>query len=502
MDQQMRDIELLERLVQDTPEFRKAKADDRLIRLPTGDGMALVFFGYPVPAVTCAVSVATAIRNDSHLKVRIGLNTGPVFRRTDIKDGSNVAGDGINMAQRVMNCGDAGQILLSKSIAEVISQLTDWAPRLQDLGEREVKHGVRVHLFSLRVDTSSAPVRQEEAPPAAKPQRMEEVRVDVAEAAVPKVIPQVTSPRTFSDEMYQHIATRPEANAHEFEPARLNPRKWLWPALGGAVIVLLLVVFVLHERTGVATRGPTPKIDLPTGLRFVRVPPGHIAVGGTAGAHTPHYPAPRDFQTGGFWMGETEVTVRAYLQFAQTSGRPVPPPPVIAGKVFNANWASTDFPMVMVDWQDASDFCQWEGGRLPTEFEWEYAARGGTTGPAYGPLDRIAWFADTSGPRPIDASYLWTGQSDKIWARYERTIVEQGVTIHPVGQKQANDFGLHDMLGNVAEWTSDSYAPGGTEKVVRGSAWGFVGPLDVAQRDRYVPTMRNGYLGFRCIVLR
>ena len=199
-------------------------------------------------------------------------------------------------------------------------------------------------------------------------------------------------------------------------------------------------------------------------------------------------------------MGETEVTVGAFLKFARVTGRPVPSPPRIAGQVFNENWASADFPMVMVDWRDASDFCQWEGGRLPGEFEWEYAARAGTAGPAYGPLDSIAWFGDNSGPRAVDAASLWTDQARKVWVRYERTIVEQGLTVHAVGQKTANDFGLHDMLGNVVEWTADNYSPNGIEKSVRGGAWGFVGPLRVSQRDRYVPTMRNGYLGFRCVI--
>jgi formylglycine-generating enzyme required for sulfatase activity len=246
--------------------------------------------------------------------------------------------------------------------------------------------------------------------------------------------------------------------------------------------------------------GTAPKTGLPSGLRYVRVPPGHSVVGGTTGANSLHYLPPIDFQTDGFWMGETEVTVRAYLQFARTTGRSVPSPPVIAGKVFNKNWTSTDFPMVMVDWRDASDFCQWDGGRLPSEFEWEYAARGGTSGPAYGPIDDIAWWANNSGPHAIDSGSIWNDQAKKNWARYERMIVEQGVTIHPVGQKAANNFGLRDMLGNVVEWAADSYTPNGAEKVVRGGAWGFIGPQDVAERDRYAPTMRNGYLGFRCVL--
>ena len=150
-DHQKRDIDLLDRLVRETAEFRKGEANDRLIIRPTGDGVALVFFGDPVQAVACGVSIATSIRSH-RLKVRIGLNTGLVVRRTDINGDPNVSGDGIAKAERVMSCGDGEQILLSRSIAEVISQLADWAPRLQDLGEREVKNGQRIHIFGLRTD--------------------------------------------------------------------------------------------------------------------------------------------------------------------------------------------------------------------------------------------------------------------------------------------------------------------------------------------------------------
>jgi len=128
----------------------------------------------------------------------------------------------------------------------------------------------------------------------------------------------------------------------------------------------------------------------------------------------------------------------------------------------------------------------------------EYAARAGTTGPAYGPLHEIAWFAENSGSTHLDATHLWEVETRKIWVRYEARIVAHGATLHPVRQKKPNAFGLYDMLGNAVEWTADSYREASAEKVVRGGAWGFTG-LRVAMRDRYPPTMRNGYLGFRCV---
>jgi serine/threonine protein kinase len=149
IDQQTKVLSLLQRVVQESQVFRKAEEKRELMSLPTGDGMALVFFGDPVMPAECALSISRATRIHPELKLRIGLHTGPVYRLADINANSNVAGGGINMAQRVMDCGDAGHILLSGSMAELIGQLSDWAPRLKDLGEHQVKHGTRVHLFNL-----------------------------------------------------------------------------------------------------------------------------------------------------------------------------------------------------------------------------------------------------------------------------------------------------------------------------------------------------------------
>jgi eukaryotic-like serine/threonine-protein kinase len=149
MDQQQGRLCDLQDAVRKTSEFIRAQRDDQLIRLPTGDGMALVFFGDPEAPVRCALELSQALREHPEIKLRMGIHTGPVYRIADINANRNVAGGGINMAQRVMDCGEAGHILLSKAVADVLTQLTSWRGSLKDLGEAEVKHGVRVHLFNL-----------------------------------------------------------------------------------------------------------------------------------------------------------------------------------------------------------------------------------------------------------------------------------------------------------------------------------------------------------------
>src|ERR1700680_2853618 len=149
MDQQRRTLRSLQNAVRKTTDFLRAKANEQLISLPTGDGMALVFFGDPEAAVRCALELAVAVRADSEIKLRMGLHTGPVYRVADINSNLNVSGGGINIAQRVMDCGDAGHILLSNVVAEVLQQLGRWNDHLHDLGETEVKHRIRLHLFSL-----------------------------------------------------------------------------------------------------------------------------------------------------------------------------------------------------------------------------------------------------------------------------------------------------------------------------------------------------------------
>lgn len=148
-DEQGKIIEELSQVVQSTEQFRESKEADQLILLPTGDGMALVFFDDLMAPAECAVQVARALSSHPKLKLRMGVHSGPVYRTIDISQARNVAGGGINLAQRVMDCGDAGHILVSKSYADFLDQLGDWRQHVHELGVLEVKHGVPVHLFNV-----------------------------------------------------------------------------------------------------------------------------------------------------------------------------------------------------------------------------------------------------------------------------------------------------------------------------------------------------------------
>src|SRR6478736_5539664 len=123
--------------------------DEQLVRLPTGDGMALVFHHSAEEPARCALEIAEALQKHPELPVRMGIHSGPVNKVTDVSGRTNLAGAGINMAQRVMDCGDAGHILLSQHVADDLIHSRQWASRLRDLGECEVKHGVRLHLVNL-----------------------------------------------------------------------------------------------------------------------------------------------------------------------------------------------------------------------------------------------------------------------------------------------------------------------------------------------------------------
>src|SRR5438034_8199931 len=142
----------LNELVSGTREFREAEAEGKLIRLPTGDGMALVFRTDPEAPAQCALEIARALKEHPRIALRMGIHSGPISEVADVNQRQNIAGAGINLAQRVMDCGDAGHILVSKRVAEDLEQHDRWRPYLHDLGECEVKHGVRVHIFNLYTD--------------------------------------------------------------------------------------------------------------------------------------------------------------------------------------------------------------------------------------------------------------------------------------------------------------------------------------------------------------
>ncbi|HEY6189038.1 MAG TPA: protein kinase [Pyrinomonadaceae bacterium] len=139
-------------IVRSTDDFRRAQAANQLISRAAGDGMALAFFGDPEAPVRCAIQISRALRDHPDIELRMGIHSGIVYRDINIAGEKDVTGRGINYAQRVMDCGDAGHILISKEMAELLCELGDWEERLHDLGEAEVKHGVLIHLYNLYTD--------------------------------------------------------------------------------------------------------------------------------------------------------------------------------------------------------------------------------------------------------------------------------------------------------------------------------------------------------------
>ena len=218
------------------------------------------------------------------------------------------------------------------------------------------------------------------------------------------------------------------------------------------------------------------------GLRSVWIPAGAFQMGcGSAGRCEDDERPVHEVTIGhGFWMTQAEVSVGAYERFARATGRSMPPAPN-----FNREWRKKDHPMVAATWAEAEAFCVWSGGRLPSEAEWEYAARAGKANAASAEADVVAWHAGNSGSGT-----------------------------HEVGSRAPNVWGLFDMLGNAAEWCGDWYGEsygigpradprgpqGGRARVVRGGSWETNGKeLRVADRSRLLPGMRNRNVGFRCV---
>ena len=184
INQQSEQMQTLREIVRGTEQFRTAEAEGKLLRLPTGDGGALVFRTSPEAPVRCALEISKELKKHPELRVRMGIHSGAVNEITDLNEQANIAGAGINIAQRIMDCGDAGHILLSRHVAEDLEQYRQWQPYLHDLGECEVKHGVRVHAINLYTDDVGNPQ---------VPQKFKPVAAAASAARAKPVIPTWTA---------------------------------------------------------------------------------------------------------------------------------------------------------------------------------------------------------------------------------------------------------------------------------------------------------------------
>jgi adenylate cyclase len=161
INEQSEQLQTVKEIVRGTAQFRAAEAEGKVLRLPTGDGAALVFRTTPETPVLCALEIARELKKHPELRVRMGIHSGPVNAVTDLNEQANIAGAGINIAQRVMDCGDAGHILLSKHVAEDLEHYPRWKPYLHDLGQSEVKHGVRISVVNFYTDEVGNPALPE-----------------------------------------------------------------------------------------------------------------------------------------------------------------------------------------------------------------------------------------------------------------------------------------------------------------------------------------------------
>src|SRR5438445_4242075 len=159
INEQSEQIQKLKEIVRGTEQFRLANAEGKLLRLPTGDGGALVFRTTPEAPVLCALEIAKALKSHPELQVRMGIHSGPVNEVTDLNEQANIAGAGINIAQRVMDCGDAGHILLSRHVADDLKHYARWRPYLHEIGECKVKHGEIIPLVNFYTEELGNPQR-------------------------------------------------------------------------------------------------------------------------------------------------------------------------------------------------------------------------------------------------------------------------------------------------------------------------------------------------------
>jgi formylglycine-generating enzyme required for sulfatase activity len=300
---------------------------------------------------------------------------------------------------------------------------------------------------------------------------------------------------------------------------RPSRKPWLWVA--AATVMLGLGIWYFSTRSEKTTKPSreTVRVKSQDGLKYVWIPPGTFEMGcspGDSECFKDEKPAHQVTITKGFWLEQTPVTAGAYKRFAGETGRTMPPEPKLGSNALNPGWGNEEMPIVNVTWDDAKSYCQWLGGRLPTEAQWEYAARAGSTEARYGPLDDVAWYENNSGRERIDSTRIWSEDWSHYFDRQSGRLAANGNTMQAVGLKRPNDWRLYDMLGNVREWVSDwygeTYYQSGSERdpqgpdygnlrVLRGGSWDSV-PGYIRVSDRYSGYPDSRYIDGGCRCLR
>jgi formylglycine-generating enzyme required for sulfatase activity/serine/threonine protein kinase len=285
------------------------------------------------------------------------------------------------------------------------------------------------------------------------------------------------------------------------------------------ITVVPVVILMIAGGTWARTR-PVPiapgktETNPKDSAAYVWIPPGEFQMGCSADdseCAQDEQPTRKVTFTKGFWLGHGEVRVRAWT--SAPGKRALPPAASWGGLNYNPDWKREDMPIVNVTWQEASDYCSAIDGRLPTEAEWEYAARAGTASARYGRLFEVAWYADNSGQGSVNT----TAMSDTA---LEGSLVSNGNSLQDVTSRSPNKWALFGMLGNVGEWVEDDYAEttykldsspqtdpkpnyigvSRVTKVVRGGSWGSR-PREVraSARGKQDPEARSVFVGFRCV---
>jgi formylglycine-generating enzyme required for sulfatase activity len=309
-----------------------------------------------------------------------------------------------------------------------------------------------------------------------------------------------------------------QARTHSVAPG-ISRKLWLWVAAAAAVLGPgIWYLSSRSERTAKPSR-ETVTVKSWDGLKYAWIPPATFEMGCSTEDNEcfkDEKPAHQVTITKGFWLEQTPLTVGAYKRFARETTRAMPPEPKLGSNALNPGWGNEQMPIVNVTWGDSQAYCKWVGGRLPTEAEWEYAARAGSKEARYGSLEDVAWYEGNSGRERIESTKIWSEDQSHYFDHQPERLAANGNKMQAVGLKRPNDWRLYDMLGNVREWVSDWYGETyyqsgserdpqgpdyGTLRVLRGGSWDSV-PGYIRVSDRYSGYPDSRYIDGGCRCLR